>query len=493
MDKNSKRKITIVGLGPGNVDDLTLGAFKALKEGYTILRTQSHGVASFLRDEGIDFTTLDDIYESADTFEDAYSAMVDRIAEAVQARDVVLGVPGHPLIGERLVLELITRINVDEYQIVMLPGLSRADAAMAAVGENPGSQGLKVIAASELELDQVDTNIATVILDIDSVLAASEVKLTLLRAYPPQLQVYLCKNTNDGRLHYDRVPIHEIDRLKEYDHTTCLYIPPVDFSDLEDFDFGHLVKIMEMLRSPSGCPWDKEQTHESLKQYLLEETYEVLEAIDMQDYDKIIEELGDILLQVVFHSQIGKEHGEFDIRDVTTGVCRKMIERHPHIFGDVTVKDADQVLDNWEKIKKKEKGLVSHTQILRDIPSILPALMRAYKVQKKAALVGFDWDHIEDALNKVEEELLELKDAYQSQKQDKISEELGDLLFSVVNAARFLKVEPELSLKATIDKFIERFEYIEKMAPLPLEQMTLEDMDKLWNDAKTAISKDFNV
>ncbi len=259
------------------------------------------------------------------------------------------------------------------------------------------------------------------------------------------------------------------------------------------YNFNEFMEVIRRLRAKDGCPWDREQTHESLKQNLLEETYEVLEAIEMKDYDKIIEELGDVLLQIVFHCQIGKDHGEFDIRDVTTGICRKMIDRHPHIFGDITVKDAEQVLENWEAIKKKEKRHTSHTQVLRDIPVILPSLMRAYKVQKKAALVGFDWDSIKDVVKKVEEELSELKDAYQEGKQEKISEELGDLLFSVVNLARFLKVEPELSLKATTEKFIDRFEYIEKMAPRPLEKMTLEEMDKLWNDAKTANSKGFHV
>jgi tetrapyrrole methylase family protein/MazG family protein len=493
MRKYMKNKITIIGLGPGDENQLTLGALKALRQGHVILRTQHHGVVPFLKEEGIFFTALDDLYQEFDTFEDAYRAMVERIKTIAQTEDVVLGVPGHPMIGERLVLELLSQLDLSEFEIDIIPGLNRADSAMAAIGKGEEIQGIQILLAPELDGTHLNTNLRTIVLDIDNPLLASDVKLTLMEVYPSELQVYLCKNHGGGRLKCEELPLHQIDRLEEYDHTTCLYIPPVDLLDLDSFNFGHLLKIMDILRSPEGCPWDKEQTHLSLRQCLLEETYEVLEAIEMEDYDKIIEELGDVLLQVVFHSRIGKEHGEFDIDDVTTGICRKMIERHPHIFGNVRVKNSDQVIDNWEKIKRNEKGLGSYTQILKDIPSILPSLMRAYKVQKKAASLGFDWKSIEGAAEKVEEELSELKIAYQGKKEDKISEELGDLLFSVVNVARFLKVDPELSLKTTIDKFIKRFEYMENKAPMPLDKMTLEDMDKLWNEAKIAFSKGLNV
>ncbi|NLI60351.1 MAG: nucleoside triphosphate pyrophosphohydrolase [Clostridiales bacterium] len=481
-----RKKIKVVGLGPGRADDLTLRAIKALKQGNVILRTQSHGVVSFLEEEGIPYISLDDLYEISQTFQEAYLAMVERILEEAQSQNIVLGVPGHPMIGERLVLELLSKADDGEFDIEIIPGISRAEAALASIGKNQDVQGVKITVASELDVDHIDTSMPLVIQDIDNPLLASDVKLSLLRAYPPGLEVYICKNKDEGTIKCQAIPLHQMDRLEEYDYTTCLYLPALDLTELEEFAFGHLVKIMEILRSPEGCPWDREQTHHSLKQNLLEETYEVLEAIEMEDYDKIIEELGDLLFQIVFHSQIGQEHGEFDIRDVISRVSNKMIDRHPHIFGDLTVKDTDQVLENWEKIKKKEKGQVSHTQVLRDIPSILPALMRAYKVQKKAATVGFDWERIEDAAKKIEEELYELKDAYQGGKEDQIKEELGDLLFSVVNVARFLKVEPELSLKATIEKFIDRFDYIERMATKPLEEMSLEEMDKLWNQAKNS-------
>lgn len=260
----------------------------------------------------------------------------------------------------------------------------------------------------------------------------------------------------------------------------------------DKYEFSELVDIMKFLRSGNGCPWDREQNHQSLKKYLIEETYEVLEAIDLNDKKKMSEELGDLLLQIVFHAQIGSDEGTFDINDVITGISRKMVLRHTHVFGEDKADTADQVVDNWEAIKKKEKGIENQTDVLKDVPSNLPSLMRSYKVQQKAAQVGFDWDNIEDVLKKVKEEISELEDVYQSKNVERITDEIGDVLFSVVNLSRFLKVQPELALTGTINKFIKRFEYIEQESDKSgkrLEDMTLEEMDKLWNMAKIHISK----
>ncbi len=255
----------------------------------------------------------------------------------------------------------------------------------------------------------------------------------------------------------------------------------------DKYDFKDLLKIMERLRSENGCPWDREQTHESLRIYLIEETYEVLEALDAKDIGKFCNELGDLLLQIVFHAQIAKERGDFQIEDVITEVCSKLVSRHPHIFGDVKADTSEQVLVNWEAIKKKEKKLKSQTGVLKDVPKNLPALMRSYKVQQKAAQVGFDWDDIKDVFSKVDEELNELKEAYNSKDAQRITDELGDTLFSIVNLARFLNVQPELALTGTVNKFIRRFEYVEKQSlkqGKKLEEMSLAEMDKLWNEAK---------
>lgn len=253
------------------------------------------------------------------------------------------------------------------------------------------------------------------------------------------------------------------------------------------YSFQDLQDIMATLRSPEGCPWDREQDHNSLKRYLIEEAYEVLDAIDAKSPAKLCDELGDLLLQVIFHAQIAKENKEFDFDDVAHGVSAKMVNRHRHVFGEEDAENSDDVMSIWEKVKKEEKGLKTQTQVLKDIPANLPALMRSFKVQQKAAQVGFDWDNIQGAMDKVKEEIGELEAAYEGNIKEKIEEELGDLLFAVVNVSRFLKVQPELALSATVNKFIRRFEWVEKSATnqgKKLENMTLEEMDELWDEAK---------
>lgn len=253
------------------------------------------------------------------------------------------------------------------------------------------------------------------------------------------------------------------------------------------YTFEELLEIMRILRSPAGCPWDREQDHESLKKYFIEETYEALEAIDLKSPEKLCEELGDVLLQVVFHARIAEENGQFSITDVVQGVSEKMVHRHEHVFGEKHADTADDVIDLWENIKKEEKGVKTQTEVLKDVPVILPALIRSYKVQEKAARIGFDWDHFEDAWKKVQEETKEFYEAYKSNDKEKTSEELGDLLFAVVNVARFLKIQPELALTGTINKFIKRFEYIETESRKDgknLTEMSLKEMDLLWEEAK---------
>lgn len=253
------------------------------------------------------------------------------------------------------------------------------------------------------------------------------------------------------------------------------------------YGFTELVEIMEFLRSDKGCPWDRKQTYKSLKKYLIEETYEVLEAIELTDSNKLCEELGDLFLQIVFLSQIAKEEGKFDINDVIDTISNKMVKRHTHVFGTDVAETADDVVHNWEAIKKEEKGLKSHTGVLKDVPSNLPALMRSYKVQQKAAQVGFDWDNIDYVFGKVEEEIQELKEVYMGDNHNRTEDELGDVFFSLVNLSRFLKIQPELALTGTTEKFIKRFEFIEKESKKQgknLKEMTLEEMDKFWDLAK---------
>lgn len=255
-----------------------------------------------------------------------------------------------------------------------------------------------------------------------------------------------------------------------------------------------LEEIMEELRSENGCPWDREQNHRSLRPYVIEEAYEVVEAIDLGDADKLREELGDLLLQVVFHAQIGREAGLFTLSDVAEGINAKLIRRHPHVFSDVQVEGVEGVLDNWQQIKKAEKGLDPSVYVpsLSGVMKGLPSLQRAEEVQAKAAKTGFDWPSIEGPVEKIREELGELMEVWQNRENsphraERIEEEFGDLLFSMVNAARFLGVHPELALNRTIEKFIRRFHQMEAMAigeGKSLRNMDLEEMDVLWESVK---------
>lgn len=261
----------------------------------------------------------------------------------------------------------------------------------------------------------------------------------------------------------------------------------MDFQFKENYNVADLIDIVEILRSPEGCPWDREQDHKSIRRDFLEETYEVIEAINKNDKELLLEELGDVLLQVVFHTQIEREQGTFELNDVADGICKKMIERHPHVFGEVKADTSDQVLENWDVIKKRTKKQKSQTESMLSIPREFPALMRADKVQKKASKVGFDWDNADGAFDKISEELAELKIAVASGDKDNMREELGDLLFSVVNVSRFIGVDSEEALTGSTDKFIDRFSKVEKMADergINMKETDLSELDKLWDLAK---------
>jgi tetrapyrrole methylase family protein / MazG family protein len=251
--------------------------------------------------------------------------------------------------------------------------------------------------------------------------------------------------------------------------------------------FQRLVELMATLRGPEGCPWDRKQTPESLKPFLVEECYEVIDAIEEGAPAKVRDELGDLLFQVIFHARIAEETGQFTINDVITAIHEKMTRRHPHVFGDDKLSTDKEVLSNWEEIKRKEKGHEDRKSILEGVPKELPSLLRAHRLQERAARVGFDWAHLNEALPKLDEEIAELKEALASEDAGKIEEELGDVFFMLVNISRFLGVNPEDALRKTISKFINRFRYIEEhaeQAGRSLNSMTLDEMEKLWQEAK---------
>lgn len=262
---------------------------------------------------------------------------------------------------------------------------------------------------------------------------------------------------------------------------------------VENFEFKSnygvedLVEIVKLLRAPGGCPWDAEQTHESIKKNFIEETYEVVEAINKKDNSMLLEELGDVLLQVVFHTEMEREKGGFTLSDVADGICKKLIERHPHVFGTVEVSSTDEVLSNWDDIKKKTKGQKSQTQSMLSVPREFPALMRAQKIQHKAAKVGFDWDSADGAFDKLTEEVAELKEAMAEKNNDHVFEEMGDVLFSAVNISSFAGCDAEEALTGATDKFLERFSKVEALAAekgIDMKTAGIEKLDELWDEAK---------
>lgn len=478
--------IKIVGLGPGSKDALTLGTLDVLKDGGRVyLRTYKHPNIEYLKQLGIEFETYDEKYDTLDSFDEVYNSIALELLKRYKEHvDIVYAVPGHPLVAERSVGILLKLCEEQGIETKIYPAVSFVDAIMESLEIDP-VEGLKIIDAFDIKNQVLDKRIGTIITQVYNKFIASEVKLALTEYYKDDTEIYFIRAAGvEGMESIRKMPLYELDRQEDIDHLTSVFIP----KDLDNTkDFYDLLGIMETLRGEDGCPWDKEQTHESLKRYLVEECYEVLEGIDEKDEDMLIEELGDVLLQIVFHAEIGKEEGYFSIRDVIEGICNKMIERHPHIFGDVHVNNSDEVLTNWDEIKKKEKGFETYTEELRHIAKNLPALIRAEKVQAKAKKVGFDWDKVEDALDKVFEEFQEVKDVYKGENKAKILEEMGDLMFASVNVCRFLDINPEDALNYTIEKFIKRFEYIEKNAEqkgMKLDEMTLEQMDALWEQAK---------
>lgn len=480
--------LKIMGLGPGAYEALTIGALKELKNNKNIyFRTEKHPTVDFLKDEGIKFESYDHAYEKYDSFDDVYKYIAeDLITKIKDDEDLIYAVPGHPLVAEKSVVNLIELCKENNIQYEVLPAVSFVDAMMEALQVDP-IEGVKIIDAFDMKNQILDKRVGTIITQVYNNFIASEVKLRLLEGYEDDTEIIFVRAAGvEGLESIRKIPLYELDWQEDIDYLTSIYIPK-DLGNKKDFQ--DLLDIIETLRNPGGCPWDREQTHESLKSALLEECYEVIDAIENEDEDALIEKLGDVLLQVVFHASIGKEDGYFDIMDVIGGISNKMINRHPHVFGNEEANTSEQVLVNWDEIKKEEKGIKTLTEEMQNIAKSLPATTRAYKVQKKAKKVGFDWDDVNCAMDKVKEELNEIKEVYNCEDKSIIEGEVGDLLFACINVARFLEVDGELALDKTIKKFIKRFSYIENEAiknNKNLKDMTLEEMDKLWEEAKTS-------
>lgn len=491
-------QITVVGLGSGDPDRLTLGSLKLLQAaGERMVRTKDHPVVSWLEETGVTFTSFDEVYETMADFPSVYREIADRLIQSAKSeggRSVLYAVPGHPMVAEATVKLLRERCPAEGVELRITGGESFLDEAFVRLGFDP-IEGFQLLDASDLARIRIDPRRHTLIGQVYDGFTASEVKLGLMEVYPDDYPVVVGHALGvEGSERVQRVPLYELDRIEGYGNLSLVYVPASDDDRLRIRSFERLHEIVSILRSPEGCPWDREQTHQSIRKNLIEETYEVLETIDEDDPDHMREELGDLLLQIMLHSQMEEETGMFTAYDVIQELNEKLLFRHPHVFGDLNAQDAEAALENWEAMKaeeKRRKGLKpENMSALSGVPRDLPALMKAYKLQKKAAKVGFDWDSMDGVWAKIEEELAELRASVaEGQPAEEQALELGDVLFSLVNAARFIGADPEEALSRTIAKFVRRFNYVEERlreAGKTPGESNLAEMDALWDEAKAA-------
>ncbi|ADU28349.1 nucleoside triphosphate pyrophosphohydrolase [Evansella cellulosilytica] len=486
------KHITIVGLGAGDINQLPLGIYKSLvayKKVY--IRTMDHPVVEHLQGEGIELISFDDTYEAHDNFESVYRDICSSLLHAAEKERIVYAVPGHPLVAEATVKRLVEEENEGNVTLQLLGGQSFLDPMFSALRIDP-IDGFQLLDGTDFRRETLQIRQHIIIAQVYDSFVASEVKLTLMEKLPDDYEIKVVTAAGSEKEVVLTIPLYELDRVTTLSNLTAVYVPPVSKRELLYRDFDMLRQVFAELRGPNGCPWDKEQTHESLKKYLIEEAYEVLDAIDKGNEDDLVEELGDVLLQVVLHSQIGEDNGIFSIDQVIETLTEKMIRRHPHVFGQAEVHDADNVVTQWEEIKrleKEKKGLKEEEQsILSNVPSSLPSLLRAFNIQKKVSKVGFDWGDEAPMWMKLQEEIAEwFQELKEGTKQD-ASKELGDVLFAFVNIARFHGIDPEEALRQTNDKFTQRFQYIEqklKSQGKNIKEQSLEALDAIWNEAKT--------
>jgi len=474
--------ITVLSISTGDISLLsagTLDAFHAARRIY--LRTSRHPVAQWLADHQLPFETLDTLYDQADTFDAFNISAAQTLVQAAESSDIVYAVADAAM--DSTVSALAGHID-NRDNIIIVPGISHADRCIALAQAD--MLDIRLSSAERfLTADAINPSVSCFLSELHSKACAGACKIKLMQLLDDQTEILLFQGDDDGRLQKQTIPLYALDRQEKYDHlTACLYIAS-PLTQRKRFGIDDLCAVMTRLRSKGGCPWDQEQTHESLLPNLLEESYEFIEAARDADSAHMCEELGDVLLQVIFHAVIASQFEEFDLFDVSTGITAKLIERHPHVFGAVKADTADEVLKNWEQIKRKQRGIDTVADAMDNVSTALSALLRASKVQHKAAKVGFDFPDAKEALQKVVEEQQEVL-ACLDDKEDP-QEELGDLLFSAVNACRLCGVDPDIALYAAVNKFIKRFRGMEnrlKSEGKSIEHLTLKEMDVYWMKEK---------
>ena len=477
------QQITIVGLGPGDPRYLTSEAVAVLSEAREVyVRTRRHPVVDALPGRPT-VHSFDSLYDTAETFEALYQAIAGQVLElGARPEGVVYAVPGHPLVGETSVRLILDGAAERGLTVRLVDGLSFVEPVLSALRID--ALGLQIADALDLAHQHsplLDPDRPALVAQLYSRQVASDVKLTLLNVYPPEHLVTVIRNAGIAGQEIRPLPLEDLDR-EEPDHLTSLYIPPLPQP-------GSLISFQELiahLRSPMGCPWDREQTHQSLRPHLLEETYEVLAALDLDDMDELREELGDLLLQIVLHTQIATECGEFTMPEVVGQIIQKLRRRHPHVFGEVTVEGTGEILRNWEQIKRAEKGARRVSSTFEGVSGALPALARAQAIGSRAARIGFEWSSIQAIWERVEHNLAGLRRAQSTEEQ---AHELGDLLFTLVSLARWLKVDAESALREATARFMARVVAVEEQAAATGRQpqeLAPEELEELWQRAKEA-------
>ena len=481
--------ITIVGLGPGPVEDLSLRAWEILQRCDTLyLRTRRHPCVAELPDH-LQCISFDDVYENNDCFDEVYRVIVETILEiARRGTEVVYAVPGDPLVGEATVSRMLEQAKSNALEIEIVNGISFIEPCLAQIGID-ALDGIQILDSLEVASQYhppINPAKPALLAQVYNQQVASDLKLTLMNQYPEDFPVKLIHGAGSSTDAVESLPLFQIDRSARIDVMTTLFVPAIDpLSSFEAFQ-----NIIAHLRSDQGCPWDREQTHPSLRPFLIEETYEVLETLDNADPRALAEELGDLLLQIILHSQIAVDDGEFFMSDVLQIVNEKMIRRHPHVWGDTEVNgDPEQVTLNWEAIKRVENADAGkpYKSLLEGVPRAAPSLLVAYRYARRAAKVGFDWEDITGVEAKAREEIQEIFAADSTA--DRIAE-IGDLIFVLVNWLRWLGVDdPESLMREVNAKFYRRFCYVEERAAQTqksLSEFSLDELESWWQAAKRA-------
>ena len=477
--------ITLLGLGPGGADLLTRQAWTLLENISEIyLRTRQHPAVDGLP-SGLEVHSFDHLYESRHSFVEVYEQIIEQVLElGRRSQGVVYAVPGHPFVAEATSPEIARRARQQDIPVRIVEGLSFIEPVLTALSQDPFPHTALVDALqlAEQHVPPFPPSVPAIVAQIHSASVASEVKLTLMSIYPDEHPVKLVHAAGTVRERVKSLALFEIDRSPHTGLLTVLFVPPLG----ADTSFEAFQEVIAHFRAPDGCPWDRKQTHQTLRSHLLEEVYEVLAALDADDPVAMREEFGDLLLQIVLHAQIASEYGEFNLADVLQSIHTKIVRRHPHVFGDLELKDVDGVLQNWEKLKaaeRAENGKVE-ASMLDGVALALPALLQAHEYQDRAARVGFEWPEISGVYEKIEEEIGEIKGAVTESER---AAEVGDLLFAAVNLARWLKVEPESALREANQRFRQRFAHIEAAARTQVRSvsdLSLDEMEALWQAAK---------